>query len=77
MATNIDIQKNNNENSASILRRFTKKVRSAGFLQEVRGNRYFLRASSALRTKRSALVRSKRTEEYKIKEKSGEVMTGK
>jgi ribosomal protein S21 len=77
MAINIDIQKNNNENANGVLRRFTKKVRSAGFLQEVRGNRYFQRASSALRTKRSALVRNKRTEEYKVKEKSGEVMAGK
>lgn len=76
MAINIDVQKNNNENANGVFRRFVKKVRSAGFLQEVRGNRYFQRASSTLRTKRSALVRNERTAEYKRKEKAGEVMTG-
>lgn len=74
MATNVHIQKNNNENTNGVLRRFMKKVRMAGFLQEVRGGRYFNREQSKLKTKRSALVRIKRTAEYKAKEKAGEVM---
>ncbi len=76
MAINVDIKKNNNENASSVLRRFQKKVRGAGFLQEVRGNRYFNREQSTLRTKRSALVRIKRTAEFKAKEKAGEVTAG-
>ena len=75
MAINVNIKRNNNENAGGVLRRFQKKVRSAGFLQEVRGNRYFNRDQSALKTKRSALVRIKRTAEFKAKEKAGEVMT--
>ena len=74
MAINVNIQKNNNENTSSVLRRFVKKVRTAGFLQEVRGNRYFKRDQSKLKTKRSALVRLKLTKEYKAKEKAGAVM---
>ena len=74
MAINVNIQKNNNENTNSVLRRFVKKVRMAGFLQEVRGNRYFNRDQSKLKTKRSALVRLKLTKEYKAKEKAGAVM---
>jgi ribosomal protein S21 len=74
MAINVNIQKNNNENTSSVLRRFVKKVRTAGFLQEVRGNRYFNRDQSKLKTKRSALVRLKLTSEYKAKEKAGAVM---
>ncbi len=74
MAINVNIQKNNNENTSSVLRRFVKKVRTAGFLQEVRGNRYFNRDQSKLKTKRSALVRLKLTKEYKAKEKAGAVM---
>lgn len=74
MAINVTVQKNNNENTGGVLRRFMKKVRTAGFLQEVRGNRYFTRQQSNLKTKRSALVRLKRTAEYKAKEKSGQVM---
>lgn len=71
MAINVNITKNNNENANGVLRRFVKKVRSAGFLQEVRGRRYFERGSSALRTKRSALVRINRTSEYESKKKAG------
>lgn len=74
MAINVNIQKNNNENTNSVLRRFVKKVRTAGFLQEVRANRYFNRDQSKLKTKRSALVRLKLTKEYKAKEKAGAVM---
>lgn len=77
MAINVNIKRNNNENAGGVLRRFQKKVRSAGFLKEVRGKRYFDREQSALKTKRSALVRIARTAEFKMKEKSGEVITGK
>jgi ribosomal protein S21 len=77
MAINVNIQKNSNENANGVFRRFSKKVRAAGFLQEVRADRYFNREQSKLKTKRSALVRIKRTAEYKAKEKAGEVMTGK
>lgn len=71
MAINIDITKNNNENANSVLRRFVKKVRSAGFLQVVRGRRYYSRNESDLRKKRSALVRIERTAEYEKKQKAG------
>jgi ribosomal protein S21 len=77
MAINVNIKRNNNENAGGVLRRFQKKVRMAGFLQAVRGNRYFNRDQSALKTKRSALVRIKRTAEFKAKEKAGEVMADK
>lgn len=56
MAINVAITKNSNENSASVLRRFQKKVRGAGFLQEVRDRRYYERKGSKLRAKNSKLV---------------------
>ena len=77
MAINVNIQKNNNENTNGVLRRFMKKVRIAGFLQDVRKQRYFTRDQSGLKTKRSALVRLKRTNEYRVNEKSGKVMAEK
>lgn len=64
MAINVEITKNNNENTASVLRRFVKKVRGAGFLQEVRNRRYFTRDASKLRRKQSALTRLERSEKY-------------
>jgi len=64
MATNVQIKRTNNENSASVLRRFQKKVRGAGFLQEVRDRRYYERKSSKLRSKNSKLVSLGRTAKY-------------
>lgn len=64
MAINVEITKNNNENAASVLRRFVKKVRGAGFLQEVRNRRYFARDASKLRRKQSALTRLERSGKY-------------
>jgi ribosomal protein S21 len=56
MAINVEITRNNNENAASVLRRFVKKVRGAGFLQEVRDRRYYTRVASKLRRKNSKMV---------------------
>lgn len=73
MAINVQITKNNNENAASVLRRFVKKVRGAGFLQEVRDRRYFTRKPSSLRRKKSKMVVLDRTEAYNEKKKMGQV----
>ena len=71
MAINVAVEKSNNENAASVLRRFMKKVRGAGFLQEVRNRRYFTRPASALRRKNSKLVQLERSEKYQEMEKLG------
>lgn len=73
MAINVEITKNNNENSASVLRRFMKKVRGAGFLQEVRNRRYFTRKPSALRRKNSKIVILERKATYDESVKMGTV----
>ena len=74
MATNVQIDKNNNENSASVLRRFVKKVRNAGFLQEVRNRRYFTRGASKLRRKNSKMVVLARTAAYEDDRKMGKII---
>lgn len=71
MAINVEITRNNNENAASVLRRFMKKVRGAGFLQEVRNRRYFSREASALRRKNSKLVQIERRDKFMEMEKLG------
>lgn len=74
MAINVEVTKNNNENGASVLRRFVKKVRGAGFLQEVRNRRYFSRKPSALRRKNSKIVVLARTEAYNTDLKMGKTI---
>ena len=46
MATNVEVEKNNNESSANVIRRFTKRVQGAGIVPKVRGSRYFSRSKS-------------------------------
>lgn len=72
MAINVEITRNNNENAASVLRRFVKKVRGAGFLQQVRNGRYYTRTASKLRRKNSKLVSIERSNKFKEMEKLGQ-----
>lgn len=46
MSVNVEINRNNNETSLSILRRFTKRVQGAGILPRVRSLRYHERIKS-------------------------------
>lgn len=54
MNINVQVNKNDKENTASLLRRFTKRVRGSGILSRVRGIRYYER-------QRSEYVKKKRT----------------
>ena len=53
--TVIEIKKNPNENNASILRRFSRKVQESNIIQKVKNNRYNERKESKLKIKKSAL----------------------
>ncbi len=46
MVTNVEVEKNTNESSANVIRRFTKRVQNAGIIPRIRGNRYFSRIKS-------------------------------
>lgn len=47
MAVNVDITKKKNENNLSVLKRFTRRVQSAGVLPKVRSLRWETRTPSA------------------------------
>ncbi|PIW96829.1 hypothetical protein COZ82_02845 [Candidatus Kaiserbacteria bacterium CG_4_8_14_3_um_filter_38_9] len=46
MATNVEVEKNTNESSANVIRRFTKRVQGAGIIPKVRSGRYHNRIKS-------------------------------
>ncbi len=73
MVTRIEITRKGNENTMSVLRKFTRKVRNGGFLMTVRKNRYFQRNDSDLRTKESALNRLEKGKEYTRLYKLGKI----
>ena len=53
----VEVKKNPGETTASLLRRFTKRVQGAGFLRTVRSNRYASRSKSEYAKKKEALRR--------------------
>ncbi|HEY9586116.1 MAG TPA: 30S ribosomal protein S21 [Candidatus Paceibacterota bacterium] len=57
MTVNVEIVRGTNENNLSALRRFTKKVQTAGVLSRVRKNRYSERNISENVKRKRALKR--------------------
>ncbi len=55
MATNVEVERNQNENSLGVLRRFTKRVQGAGILPRVRSLRYTERKLSFYKNKMKTL----------------------
>lgn len=69
--TVIQVVKNPNENNASILRRFSRRVQESGIIRKVKGDRYNERKESRLKIKKSALKRMMRRAEIEKLKKLG------
>ena len=68
MVTTIDIKKNANENNASLLRRFTRRVQESGTIPKMKSLRYSERPKSKLSLKKNALKKlARRNEVEKLK----------
>lgn len=46
MATNVEVEKNNNESSANVIRRFQKRMQNSGIVRRLRDERYHKRVKS-------------------------------
>lgn len=73
MATNVEVEKNNNESSANVIRRFTKRVQGAGIVPKVRGGRYYTRIKSRNVQRTSRLKKLEKREVYEKLVKLGKV----
>jgi ribosomal protein S21 len=73
MATNVEVEKNNNESSANVIRRFTKRVQGAGIVPKVRVGRYFARVKSKNVQRTSKLKKLGKREVYDKLVKLGKV----
>lgn len=71
--TNVEVNKNPNENPASLLRRFSRRVQEAGIIPKVKGNRYAKRLPGKLAVKAGALKRLKRRTEIEKLRKLGKI----
>ncbi|MEX0931276.1 MAG: hypothetical protein WDZ88_00840 [Candidatus Paceibacterota bacterium] len=70
---NIEVEKGQNENNASLLRRFTKRVRGSGVLTRVRSLRYHARSISPFTRKKQSLKKLNRREEREELLKLGKI----
>lgn len=73
MAINVQVEKNNNESSANVIRRFTKRMQGAGIVQKVRGTRYYSRAKSENVHRMAKLKKLAKKEIYEKMLKLGKV----
>ena len=71
--TIIEVKKNPNENNASVLRRFSRRIQESSIIQKVKGSRYNQRKESKLKVKKSALKRMVRRREIEKLRKLGKM----
>lgn len=69
MAINVEVEKNQGESTANLVRRFTKRMQGAGIVQKMRGRRYYARIKSGnvQKTKRLKTLGRKKTYESLLK----------
>jgi len=71
--TVIEVKKNPNENNASILRRFSRRIQESGIIHKMKSSRYNERKESKLKIKKSALKRMSRRREIEVLRKLGKI----
>ena len=71
--TVIEVRKNPNENNASVLRRFSRRIQESGIIHKVKGARYNERKESKLKVKKSALKRMAKRREIEVLRKLGKI----
>ena len=73
MAINVEVEKNNNESSANVIRRFTKRMQGAGIVPKVRSGRYFNRIKSQNVRRAAKLEKLEKAEKYDQLVKEGKI----
>ncbi len=73
MAINVQVDKNNNESSANVIRRFTKRVQGAGIIPKVRTGRYYTRIKSGNVQRMAKLKKLGKKETYEKLLKLGKI----
>lgn len=70
---NAEVQKTGAESALSVIRKFSRRVQGTGLIQTVRKRRYYERDTSKTVSKKRALKRIKRQENYRELLKEGKV----
>lgn len=73
MATNVDINRREKENTLGVMKRFSQKVRSSGVVPKLKSLKFQEREFSKLKRKKQALRRIEKTSEREHLRKLGKV----
>ena len=73
MATNVQVEKNQNESSANVIRRFTKRMQGSGVIPRMRKNRYYARTKSENVRREARLKKLDKKVEYEKQLKLGKI----
>lgn len=73
MAINVEVEKNNQESTANLIRRFTKRVQGSGIIPRMRKNRYYKRKKSPMVTRLEKLKKLSGQEKYEHMVKLGKI----
>lgn len=72
----IEVNKSDKETTGSLVRRFSKKVRSAKIMHQAKKNRYWDRPKSEFVKKKDALKKIAKKQEYERLRKLGKISDG-
>lgn len=73
MAVNVEVEKNQSESTANLVRRFTKRMQGAGIVPKVRGLRYHKRDKSRNVQRHAKLLKLGRQATYERLLKLGKI----
>jgi len=73
MTTNVEVTKNNQESTANLIRRFTKRMQGSGVMMRLRKNRYYTRQKSSGVHRAKKLVKLENKEQYEKLLKLGKI----
>lgn len=73
MATNVQVEKNQNESSANVIRRFTKRMQGSGVIPRIRKIRYYARTKSENVRKEAKLKKLAKATVYEQQLKLGKI----
>lgn len=69
----LEVKRQANESTGSLLRRFSKRVQSSGLVKRAKSLRFAERGQSAFKRKRAALVRLERRAKFARLKKLGKI----
>jgi ribosomal protein S21 len=73
MPVNVQVEKNEKESSANVIRRFTKRMQNAGIVRRMRDNRYYERTKSENVRRTARLKKLAKKETYERDMKLGKI----